>query len=138
MSLYENMRSLDELAFRLHTGTHTHEDLIYLANCLERLCDGQDPEGVLRLKQSSGKKRKMYKTHKRNVGAIKRIAALTDLMAATIDANGNVVIYEDDEADRPMTKVAVINVSDETGITYGTLDQYWTEEKYRKYKDPSS
>jgi len=136
MTLYKNMEKLDQLAWRLYSSSYSEEDLLYLANCLEKMCHAHNPEEVFNIKQGPGIRRTDYKRHIRNVNAIKQIAVKTDLMAATIDESGNILIYEDDESDRPSTKVAILEVSDETGLAYDTLDQYWTDPKYRKYKTP--
>ena len=135
MSLYENMKRLDQISSRLKSGSETEEDRLFVADCLSRLCDGDDAYEVFNITSSSGISRSDYRSKRFKENIVKMVAAHLDSLAISMSKEGNAILVEE-ERKRGYIKAGILEVAIHTGMKFKDIEDIWYDEDYSQYRNP--
>jgi hypothetical protein len=135
MSLYENMKKLDQISNRLKSASETEEDRQFISDCLSRLCDGDDAYEVFNITSSSGVSRSDYRSKRFKEDIVKMIAAHLDSLAIGMSKEGNPMLV-DEERNRGYIKAGILRVAIHKGMKFKEVEDIWYDEDYSQYRNP--
>lgn len=135
MSLYENMKRLDQMSSRLKSGSETEEDRLFVADCLSRLCDGDNAYEVFNITSSSGISRSDYRSKRFKEDIVKMVAAHIDTLAISMSEEGTPILIEE-ERKRGYIKAGILAVAIHKGMKFEDIEDIWYDEEYIEYRNP--